>query len=88
MVLRRYSIFAAISAALCVASSAIAAACHAVERFVGAMFDVLARPGFDRSLGFNQLGAFDGPALAYDGPPVHGLRHEAGVSRRAAARHT
>lgn len=29
-----------------------------------------------------------GPALHYDAPPIHGLRHEAGVSRRAAERHT
>lgn len=27
-----------------------------------------------------------GPALAYDGPPVHSLRHEAGTSRISAAR--
>jgi hypothetical protein len=38
-------------------------------------------PSFDRLL-------VASPAYAYDAPAVHFLRHEAGTSRRSAARHT
>lgn len=75
------------------ASAAVAFVREATERIesiarfaIAVMFDALARP-------FSITPRFDRPATAggpfsYDAPPIHGLRHEAGVSRRSAARHT
>lgn len=59
----------------------------AISWAVAFVFDVLARPvNIGPAFAFANLTG--GPALAYDGPPVHSLRHEAGVSRRSAARNT
>lgn len=57
----------------------------AIERGVSILFDILARPEPVAFAGIDQA-AFASPALAYDAPPAHSLRHEAGMSRRAAAR--
>lgn len=75
---------AMIICACSVAGSAIAAA---VSRGIALAFEVLARPArFLQDVLAAPVTA--GPALSYDGPPVHHLRHEAGVSRLSAARNT
>jgi len=56
----------------------------AVERFVGAAFEFLAVAG--PTVGGTQPKALLAAAGDYMAPPAHSLRHEAGVSRRSAAR--
>lgn len=81
---RKFLAFACIALAAC--HTGIARAAAFVERVALFAFEAIARPSFD----FRAVpsGSFAGPAFAYDGPPVHSLRHEAGMSRRAADRHT
>lgn len=56
-----------------------------IERGVAFAFDVLSRqPSFD--FGVGRLATAAGVPLGYDAPPVHAMRHEAGTSRRSAAR--
>jgi hypothetical protein len=56
----------------------------AVDRAFRAVFEVLAEAPRFAIAAFGQPAT--GPRFAYDGPPVHELRHEAGTSRRSAAR--
>jgi hypothetical protein len=79
--------FYSVAAALClVAASAYSTVAAAVLRFADLLFETIAEP-FRFPPGFGRV-ATAGPALDYDAPPAHGLRHEAGVSRRSAARNT
>lgn len=87
---RSFSLIAAFSAACLAVASAARLATEAIEGYVDRairfVVDILARPNrLDFREGF---GGFvnGGPTLAYDGPNIHELRHEAGVSRRSAAR--
>jgi hypothetical protein len=82
----RLSIFGLISAALTFATATWERARVAVDWVVGFVFDVLAQP-FDFAARFPRAAVAAGPAFAYDGPPIHSLRHEAGTAQRAAARH-
>lgn len=76
--------FGLIAAVMVLPAAIFTAARVWVERAVAFAFDVLARP-VNFIPGFGRL-AFDGPAPAYDAPPIHALRHEAGTPRRAADR--
>lgn len=83
--MKRYVLFA-LSACVALASAAAAYVVSAIERGIAFAFNAIASP-LTRAPSFDRL-VPSGPALAYDGPPVHFTRHEAGVSRRSAARHT
>jgi hypothetical protein len=89
MSLKRIAVaFALATAALCrmsaVIVTAIEAAAAAVESFVALGFALLSR----RSPVLAGNGGFTGLLVRddYDAPPQHALRHEAGTSRRSAAR--
>jgi hypothetical protein len=82
MSFRRFSIILATIAA--VLSSSWAAALAWVDRAVSFAFSALASPAAYRPRPTALL--LRGPALAYDGPPIHALRHEAGTPQRAAHR--
>lgn len=82
---RRFSIFAALSLCFAASAAAFERARLAIERFVFTALSVLARPAIYHPRPTALL--LRGPALAYDGPPIHSLRHEAGTPQRAARRH-
>jgi hypothetical protein len=84
----RLTIMTALSAALAVCTTAAREATEGISRFLaGALLWALKAAGdtFTWRLPVPRL-ALDGPALAYDAPPQHYLRHEAGRSRLAASR--
>jgi len=82
-----FAMIAMAAAVLALPAAAFDLARGWIERAVAFAFHVLARP-VSFATGFGPVATADGPALAYDGPPVHQLRHEVGVSRRSAARNT
>lgn len=84
-------VFATLSACYATATAA-AAECwrstvSAIGRFVELSLAFLANPTSIMPT-FARLAVAGTPALAYDAPPQHFLRHEAGTARRAADRHT
>lgn len=79
------SAFFACAIMLCASAAAVVdRACTRAVAFVLDLFDT--RPALDFTGGYDS--PHGGPVLAYAGPPLHELRHEAGTSRRSAARHT
>lgn len=86
MVLRKFSIVGALSAAFAVAAAAFRGAAIALERFADRFLALVPRLTRDPL-------AFEGyHDLAYAGDPLppamlNELRHEAGMRTRAAARH-
>jgi hypothetical protein len=82
----RFRLFTFLSAALLVTSTAWASTVSAIGRFVAFFVETIAQPF--RPLQTYNVIALDGRPLDYAAPSAHFLRHEAGVSRRSAARHT
>jgi ABC-type sugar transport system substrate-binding protein len=73
---------------LCAAASAASSAfAAALDRAVAFVFAAVAAP-FNITQRFGTAETMSGRQPVYDGPAVHGLRHEAGVGRYAAARNT
>lgn len=84
----RHGVFAAAGLALFAAAAvsfAIGAALRGIERAVLFAFDFLARPGALLPAGY-PVGTDQAPRSFYSSPDIHSLRHEAGTSKRAAAR--
>jgi hypothetical protein len=82
----RFRLFSVIAAVSLFASTAWAGAYSLISRAIDYFVSAIAQPFIALLPSFDRLVA--SPALAYDAPAAHFLRHEAGVSRRSAARHT
>jgi hypothetical protein len=78
----RFRLFSIVSA-VCVGASV---AWDALLSAIAYLLDVAATPMRYLLPSFEMANA-PGPAPAYEAPASHFLRHEAGVSRRSAARH-
>lgn len=86
MVLRRFSAFLCLAVALCVIE--VVAFAHRVADVIHLMIAAVASP-FNPALALEGPGGLvtDSPGRALDRALQNGLRHEAGFSRRSAARH-
>ena len=81
----RFGLFTLLAAVCARLSAGFSAAVAAVGEFALLAVRLVAEPA--AFLWRTPALAVDGPAPSYDAPPAHFLRHEAGTSRRAAARH-
>lgn len=86
--MRRNFILVMLSAAFAHCTAVAREATEGISRIIGAALTWALKSvaeNFTVRLSLPRL-AVDGPTLAYDAPPPHYLRHEAGRSRLAAAR--